>query len=176
METITARFNWTAEDLLTGRKFALKLNRWSPFGFGVALLAAIVLGISVSGAHLGKHGGLSAFIIGGLILFGIIIGVPLAKRISQGMIRRQFAKRPDAGAEIVWEISEQLIIIRSENSNSENQWSVFQQVIFTPGGFLFMPNKQVFNFIPNRAFENEMEIGRLKALARHQAKEFREIK
>lgn len=175
METITARFNWTVDDLLAGRKQVLKLKKWRTFGISIAALAAFSIGLLKSAPLDSKHGVLAAFIIGGLILLGILIGVPLAKMISRFLIRRQFAKRPDAGTEVVWEMSEDGIATHSAHSKAEIQWSAFQRVISTPAGFLFMPNTQIFHFLPNRAFANYAEIARLKDLARRMAKDFKEL-
>lgn len=176
MDTITARFVWTADDLITGRKYTMKLNKWRSVGISFAALVAFSIGIHSSGAHQGKHGILAASIIGGVILVGIIIGVPLAKMISRWLIRRQFAKRPDSGLEIVWEISENGISAHSTHSKSEIQWSAFQRVVSTPAGFLFMPNAQIFHILPNRAFADDGEIAKLKNLARRLAKDFKELK
>ena len=176
MESITARFTWTADDLIVGRKHALKLNKWSPIGYWFAAIAFIVICVYSTGAHRDKHGVIVASFISGLILLGFIIGVPLARMISSFLIRRQFGKRPDAGTEIVWEISEAGISTISAHSKSENQWSSLQKVVVTPAGFLFMPNSQIFHFIPNRAFAKPEDVENLKQLARHCAIEFKEVK
>ncbi len=177
METITARFNWTVDDLLTGRKYVLKLNKWSSIGGWTASLAFVFVGIGflASDSRNSKHGVLAAFIVGGVILFGLIIGVPLAKMISRSLIRRQFAKRPDADEEIFWEMSENGIATHSAHSKAEIQWNAFQRVISTPAGFLFMPNAQIFHFLPSRAFANDGEIAKLKELASRMAMEFKEL-
>jgi hypothetical protein len=176
METITARLIWTADDLLAGRKHALKLNKWTSFGFWAAFVVFVSIGISVSGPSNSQHRVLAASIIGGVILVGILIGVPLAKMISRWLIRRQFAKRPDAGSEVVWEISENGIATHSAHSKAEIQWDAFQRVVSTPAGFLFMPNAQIFHFLPNRAFADDGEMDKVRDLARRLAKEFKEIR
>lgn len=176
METITARFTWTADDLIAGRKHALKLNKWSSFGFWTAFLTFVSIGISVSGPSNSQHRVLTASIIGGVILVGIIIGVPLARMFSRWLIRRQFAKRPDAGSEVVWEISENGIATHCAHSKAEIQWDAFQRVVSTPAGFLFMPDTQIFHFLPNRAFADIVEMDRLKDLARRLAKDFKVIR
>lgn len=176
METITARFTSTADDFIAGRKHALKLNKWSSFGFWAAFLMFVSIGISVSGPSNSQHRILAASIIGGVILVGIVIGVPLAKMISRWLIRRQFAKRPDADSEVVWMFSEDGIAIHCAHSKAEIHWDAFQRVVSTPAGFLFMPNAQIFHFLPNRAFADDGEIAKLKDLARRLANEFKELR
>ena len=176
METITARFIWTANDLLAGRKYVLKLSKWSSVGVWLLALVFFTIGVLISNPPNSKHGALAAVFLFIILFIGIIIGVPLAKMISQWSIRRQFTKRPDADTEVVWEISENGISIHSDLSKAEIQWNAFQRVVFTPVGFLFMPNAQIFHFIPNRAFANDGEIAKLKELARRLAKDFKELK
>jgi hypothetical protein len=174
VEPITVRFVWTADDLITGRKYAIKLNKWSPIGYGFTAIVGLAICIYASGAHRQKHGVMIAIFIGGMILLGIIIGVPFARMISRFLIRRRFAKRPDSGTEVVWEISDAGISTSTAQSKSENLWTSLQQVVSTPEGFLFMPNTEIFYFIPHRAFESGMDIERLKELARRCAAKFKE--
>ncbi len=115
-------------------------------------------------------------VITAILLVAILVAVPLGKRINAFFVRRQFAKRPDANVEIEWIFTEQGISTSSSAHKSEIQWSVFQRVISTSAGFLFMPNRQIFHFIPARAFETPADIENLKILTRRHASDFKELK
>ncbi|HEX7261398.1 MAG TPA: YcxB family protein [Luteolibacter sp.] len=170
MPPITVRFRWTLEDLLTGRKLSLRLNR-SLFYIRIALGIALI-GFGIRKYLLGDP--LWVFFLS----FAIILPIALLVKsvIQKQLIRRQFSKRPDANAEVAWTVTDQGISASSPHSKSEIQWSAFQRVIATPAGFLFMPNRQIFHFIPTRAFETPADIENLKTLARQHAKEFKEMK
>lgn len=178
MESITACYCFTVEDLLAGRKYGIKTKqgRWVwffvpilPFSFGW-----------LSSIHLKDlfHGyNLAAALVSLLVPLCVVIAVSfLIRWIVSFMIRRQFAKRPDANLEIVWTFSETGIATSSSLSESEIKWPTFYKVLATPKGFLFMPNQQTFHFIPTRAFESPADIENLKTLARQCAREFKELK
>ena len=173
-ESITARFVWTVDDLMIGRKYFARFRKTSLIGIVLFVAGAVFVGSNIQRAYIGNDVFETVAGIALTILLGVIIGVPLARMISSFLIRRQFSKRPDAGMEIIWEISEAGISTSSALSKSEIQWSAFQKVVATPAGFLFMPNVEIFHFIPNRAFENKMKIERLKELARRYAAQFKD--
>lgn len=170
MPPITARFRWTVEDFLTGRKLSLRLNRglfYFRLTLGVALLAF---------AYWQYQTGSFSWVF--YLAFSITLPVAIIVReaIQSWLLRRQFSKRPDANAEVEWTLSDQGIVSSTPLSKGEIQWSAFQRVISTPSGFLFMPNRQIFHFIPTRAFETPTDIENLKTLARQHATEFKELK
>ena len=179
MPPITAHFRWTVEDLITGRKYAMKLKRGRLIliiGVAVAVFSFSLL----SGNH-PKHTSHGNHLSANLVIFGILLGailiaVPLGKFTGAMIIRRQFAKRPDANQEIACEFSESGIATSSSNAKSEIKWPAFYKVLATPAGFLFMPNAQIFHFIPKRAFASPADIETLKTLARQHATEFKELK
>jgi hypothetical protein len=180
MPIITAKFRWTAEDLITGRKYAIRHKRRGR----LILLLAVAFVMFMFGLLNGsqpKHDSGAIHLSSSLTVFGVLIGVilfalPLGKYIAARINRRQFAKRPDADEDILWECSDTGIVTSSSNTQSEIKWAAFYKVLATPAGFLFMPNAQIFHFIPNRAFGSPADIESLKTLARQHARDFKVMK
>lgn len=174
MTPVTARFVWTADDLITGRKHLLKLRRRRRLVLLAIAILLFVIGIRLlTGRHDPLHdlappviGGM----VGGLATFATLIP------FMNWKIRRDFAKRPDANMEIVWEISDDGIRTSSPIANSEIKWPIFQKVIAAPVGILFMPNAQIFHFLPLRAFATPADFEEVKALAQKHSREYREKK
>ena len=182
MQPIIARYRWTVEDLITGRKYTTKLNRGRLIriiGLAVAAAAALTFGVP-SGNHPNhaphRNDPSANWVVSGIFLGAILIAVPLGKFIAAKIVRRQFAKRPDANAELEWNFAEQAISTSSSHAKSEIKWPAFQKVISTPVGFIFMPTAQIFHFIPNRAFASPADIESVRTLARQHATEFKELK
>lgn len=172
MPPVTARYRWTLDTLQTGKHYAGKLRR------GALAARVIIVGAFALLAMkflLGGEDGfstLNAVLVVGISLgVGLVIGLALKNHLAQ----KQFSQRPDANSEIEWTASESGISISTSTASSEIQWSAFQIIISTPKGFLFMPNRQVFNFIPSHAFESKEAVEAVKNLARQHAKDFREM-
>lgn len=178
MKPIIASYCFTVEDLLAGRKYGIKTKRSRWFWFFVPILPFSFGWLSSIHIKDLFHGyNLAAALVGLLVPLCVIIAVSfLIRWIVSFIIRRQFAKRPDANQDVVWEFSESGIAVSSRNSKSEIKWQHFYKVLATPAGFLFMPIAQIFHFIPNRAFESAADIENLKILARQCAREFKELK
>ncbi|MES2922571.1 MAG: YcxB family protein [Verrucomicrobiota bacterium] len=182
MRSITARFRWTVEDLIIGSKYDPNSKPSWLLVIGCAALGIFAFAVSgPSPAKQVSHGIHPTaiwvlLIVLGILLVGILVALPLAKKINALVVRRQFAKRPDANMEIEWTFSEVAVKSATTDSKFEVQWSVFHKVISTPKGFLFMSNARVFHFIPHRAFATPADIEDLKTLARQHATRFKEKK
>lgn len=176
MEPITARFNWTSDDLINGRRHFEKSRDKTSIRI-LVLVAISYWGYQIQGSNMtNKHTWVFVGLIVGLIGLGVLIGIPVARWTSKYIIRREFAKRPDANMEIVWTISDQGIQTSTTVSKGEIQWGAFQKVIFTPAGFLFMPSAKIFHILPTRAFSSQADIENLKTLARAHVAVFKELK
>lgn len=174
MDAIVARWIWLQTDLEEGRKQFSKINASQRFlrTFVLAAVAAILLFRAFSDD---KHDSYLATLA--ILIVAIITAVILVKvLISPSLRQREFNKRPDANQEIAWSIDNENITIISPDTRSEVRWTHFYKVVSTPVGFLFMPNAQIFQFIPNRAFLIPADIEKLKTLARDHAKDYKEIR
>lgn len=178
MEPITARFSWTFEDIRTGRKLVKK-----PGNLGLLLITGVAVAccaILLIGAPSGRSYPLGT----NLIILGIFstavafgaIALFLTRKIETSFARSKFSNRPDANCEVEWKFSEFEIHSSTDHSKSELKWIAFYKVISTPEGFIFMPNAEIFHFIPKRAFQSDEDINSLIALARRHASDFRELK
>lgn len=171
MPPITARYHWTAEDLLIGSEFVNRSRRIRLIFF-FSMCGAIYSSVFFRG----KYDWSAVLCTAAILLLAIVVALPLGKFIAKQITLRQFAKRPDANAEVEWIFTEHGISTFSSVHKSEIQWSTFQRIISSSAGFLFMPNLQIFHFIPARAFETPVDIENLKILARRYASDFKELK
>lgn len=178
MEPITARFCWTVDDMIVGRKHTTKAGI---FGLPlICMVAAICCGILLKGVPSGKSYSLktSLVILGIFAVAAIVsaIAIFLTRKIELASTRRKFNKRPDAGDHIEWTFSDQEITTSSENTKSEMKWSAFHKVIVTPDGLVFMPCAEIFHFIPARAFASPEDIEIVTGLARQRIGDFKIVK
>lgn len=173
MEPITARYIFTLDDLLAGRKHILKVGR--PLAYFIVMIGIfIALAIRVLGGP-SRHFSLEGVAVSiGLLMFATLIAVPSAKKINYWIIRNQFRKRHNLTEELEWKFSEQNIVVTSPTAASECQWAAFQKVVSTAEGIIFMPNLQIFHFIPIRAFDSAQDFEAVRELARRHAVSFQE--
>lgn len=167
---VSARYNWTIDDLLTGRRITMRLNRrLHYFRLAMCVLAAILMWSTHRNGWVFVA---SLFAIAFLIYLGLL----LRRFISEWTLRRQFPKRPDAGAEVGWDISEDGILATSPHSRTELKWTIFQRVVATPKGIVFMPNRQIFHFLPARAFASPGEMETVATMASRLVADFKRLK
>lgn len=167
---VSARYNWTIDDLLTGRRITMRLNRRLLY-FRIAVVIAFL--VFAWQAHQSGNG-LQPIFLGGAIAIPLL--VLLRRFISEWTLRRQFPKRPDAGAEVGWDISEDGILATSPNTRTELKWTAFQRVIATPKGIIFMPNRQIFHFLPARSFAPPEEMETVATMASRLVPDFKRLK
>ena len=167
MEPVVAQFQWTADDLLTARRWHQK-HVCRPF-FRWAVHITLVLIVAVSLYSLFRSG-LSAIPVGFLVAAFYIYF--LRRFEVRWLTRRQFAKRPDRNSEIQWSASPQGLSTAATHGRSDFQWTALTKVLHTPDGFLFYPTEEVFHFLPRRGFRDETDFDRLAQLAREHAPKF----
>lgn len=168
--SVRACYNWTLEDLLTGRRITMRLNwRLHYFRAAMCILAALLLWRTHQSGML-----FSASLF--LIAFLIYLGLLLRRFLGEWTLRRQFPKRPDAGAEVGWDISEDGIVATTHYSRVELKWTAFQRAVATPAGIVFMPNCQVFHFLPARAFASPADMETVVEKASRLVPDFRRLK
>ncbi len=170
MEPVSARYNWTIDDLLTGRRITARLNwRLHYFRATACVFAALMMW---SNHRKGSVFVASLFACAFLICLGLF----LRRIFSERMLRHQFPKRPDAGVAVGWDISEDGILVTTPHSRTELKWTVFQRVVATPKGILLMPNRQIFHFLPSRSFTTPEEMESVATMASHLVTDFRRMK
>lgn len=167
---VSARYHWTIEDLLTGRRITMRLNR-RLFYFRIAVVVGF---LALAWLRHGSADPLWIFFLGCAISIPLL--VPLRKLVGEWTLRRQFPKRPDAGAEVGWDISEDGIITSTPYSRAELKWTAFQRVIATPAGIVFMPNRQIFHFLPARAFAPPADMATVAEMASRLVPDFKRLK
>lgn len=174
MTPISARWIWLQEDLELGKKHFSRIKGSHQFwiyaiiGFSAVFLVR---------QFLTKGDRMASLFVLGLLFVAACIAVLIVKKVVSPILRkREFAKRPDAGQEIHWLFSNDDITVTTRDSKSEIKWSAFYKVFHTPAGFLFLPNAQIFYFIPKRAFSTDEDFAAVRSLARTNAKEFGDLK
>jgi hypothetical protein len=95
---------------------------------------------------------------------------------SRNQRSRLFAKRPHAYQVVQAAFSPEEIYFSCQDQKIQTTWSAFNKVVATPDGILFLPNAEVFRFIPERAFKTDDDFEALIVLARKHAPNFQELK
>ena len=179
MNSITVRYRWTVEDLIAGRRYAQPSAKVLMTIVALTLPVVFLASANDSSRSSPPSAYEAALVIVVIVAIAIVaswIALKIGRKIRHSILRRQFAKRPDANHEVEWKISNEKIHISTPDAKTEVLWPAFQRVISTPAGFLFMPNKQIFHFIPIRAFDSPSDIEKLKEMARKHARTFKELK
>ncbi len=86
--------------------------------------------------------------------------------------RREFTKRPDSGAELIWSISEDALEATYPQGNSTITWKALLKMVFTPEGVLLYTAPQIFNWLPRYGFKDDADFARFKDLAGKNAQVF----
>ena len=79
--------------------------------------------------------------------------------------RREFAKHPDSGAELIWSISEDALETTYPQGNSTITWKALLKMVFTPEGVLLYTAPQIFNWLPRHGFKDDADFARFEDLA-----------
>ena len=86
---------------------------------------------------------------------GVSYWLLLHPLVTRWYHRRRFARRPDAGAWIEFQASEDGLSGVAEGLGTwQTAWPAFSKCLHTPLGYLVYPNEQIFYWFPNRGFES----------------------
>jgi hypothetical protein len=88
-----------------------------------------------------------------LVILGVFLFAPLSAARKLQQDEKLFSRAE-------YEFSEEQIIIRNAFTETKNTWSMYAKVLETKTHFLlfFSINKNMFNYIPKRAFSSEAEL------------------
>ncbi len=84
--------------------------------------------------------------------------------------RRQYAKRPRAGAEQTHCFSDAGHAAHFIDAETRVQWSLYDEIRETPTAYLLRMEKRAVNIIPKRAFTSSAEEARFRELAQRHSK------
>lgn len=172
---VSASYVFTADDLVKSRRIALRMTSQLSIS-RLATCAGIALPLTVFCWSRGWHHFPDWFhfaVEGGTFVSTVML---LTLLMSEWMLRLKFLRHPQAGAKIVWEISEDGIVETVPFSRSTWEWSFFQRVVVTPAGMIFYPNFMIFHFLPARAFTSPAEMEAVAEMASRLVPDFRRSK
>ena len=169
-ETIHIKYLWKTKEIVTGYKYHQKSsNTYRIFG-----IAYFVIGIFnvVSGLYnvfVNHDSGSWLFVALGLYLL-------FANQIKLFFYARNCKQSNYENKQVEWEINKDIIIHRSINlSESKFSWDLIQGVLDTPDGFLLYPQKNMFYWLPKKAFNNEEDIAHFVFIAKNNVKNWQEV-
>lgn len=170
---IVARYRWTAEELING--YAAHQQHIRRRGFRLAMIVLYALLVLSGIAWLLSAVGPTPSILASIAIFGFYLYFA-NRTVWKWRVRRQFRKRPDAGDDIEWRFTPDVIYGASSSSRSELMWSNFSKMVQAPFGVLLYPNPTIFHWIPRHAFESDLEYARFLQLAEARIASCRRIK
>jgi hypothetical protein len=167
-ETITARYRWTADELVRAQRWHLR--RRTPRYRGVVIWVLMV-GFSFADIR--------AFAVGDIGTGYEMIGIPVFLLIYVVLIalnpwlsRRQYRKRPDVDCEVEYIVSPDGFRTRTDLGTNEHTWALLTEVVKTPEGYLYYWLPQVFYWLPRHAFASDDDFAAFGALAQAYARKF----
>jgi YcxB-like protein len=168
---ITASYVWTADELIKAQENH-DLARCRPgFRAGLYFLAFMAI-LAGCGSYLVNGWAFPTvlFPLGGIyILF-------LRKYDVRWGIRRRFKKRPDRDARVVWTINDDNLRIKTEESETRQNWNQIYKARKARNGFLLYLNDAMFIWLPVTSFESEDDQVKTEALLRIKIKDFARIR
>ena len=167
-DKIIVSFCWTADELITARKRHLRHVIRPVYRLLIILL---MICIAIDGVRKIATQEETAF---GVVLIMITIFLLTYPRLAGPWFsRREFASRPDCGAELGWSISEDALAVTSPQGSSTITWKALLKTVFTPEGVLLYTNSRIFNWLPRHGFKGDEDFVRLEDLARQNTQVFR---
>ena len=160
-EKIVVSFTWVADELITARKWHLRHLIKPVFRF---LFLVILIWTAIDGTR--KILAQTEEVLGAVLIFCSFFLLTYPRLAGPWFSRREFAKRPDCGAELSWSISTDALEATSPQGTSTITWKALLKTVFTPEGVLLYTNAQIFNWLPRHGFKNDADFARLEDLAR----------
>ena len=166
---ITAAYTWTAEELIAACENAARANCRRLYRMGLVFMA--LMGIVC---------GWCCYLLEGWSILTVLLPlgglyVLLWKFVKRFILRRQFKRRPDKNAEIVWTLRNDDLHMKSSDTDGQTNWSQIARARKARNGFLLYPNEAVFHWLPCHAFSNEIQREAAETLLREKVKDFKDI-
>lgn len=169
-ELVKISFLWTADDVLTARKWHWRRICRLPYRRSVYIFSVFMAGLSIYSLLVaGPSWPSISFLVG---LFYLYIGRQYEQR---WLLRREFKNHPDNRAEVEWLISPDNVRFNNPQSRSESLWTAFAEIVQTRDGFLFYRTEKAFHFLPRRGFQSDLDFQLLSQLAKVHSKKFTQL-
>ena len=94
----------------------------------------------------------------GFVLLLMGVAFLLVPFFTKQMLLKEYARRPDRDALVLYQFRPDLVIYETEHSRAEMAWTVFGRAIKSPGGFLLFVADREFHWLPKRAFRDTAEM------------------
>lgn len=120
-----------------------------------------VYGVILLVAGVGIYDGNPALAVACLVLGPYFM---LRKRILQYRFLRNLRSTPLFGKTLRWKISAQGVVQEVGSSRADSSWDSFYQALITPEGFLLMPQKNLFYWLPLDGLADPTRAGELRDL------------
>lgn len=164
---VDARYRWTADELLAGMRshYRVQFPRFVRLLYFIVAGMAFVTGL-IGAFQVGVAKSFFSLAIGTLLLLQFTVIQPL-------VLKAQFRKRPDKDAELTWRFTPEQASNSGFGGRSEFRWDALAKVVQVRDGLLFYPTNQVFNWVPNHAFQSEADLVQVVEWAQQHARVFR---
>jgi hypothetical protein len=107
---------------------------------------------------------------------GFVVLVALGFHGGSRRIDRDYARLPDHNRLVTYEISANLIALRSDVTSSEALWRGIVRAYRTPKGFLLYQTDRETHWLPVSGFQNSADIERLAQMLKSNAKEYNDVR
>ncbi len=88
------------------------------------------------------------------------------------MTLRHYARRPDRGMVVKWEVHFDQISTKTETSSSTLEWRMISRVFQATEGFLLYPNARILYWLPTHAFRDAANIEAFTKLAKSKVQNY----
>lgn len=166
-DPITVRFLWIVDELITARKWHVR-SLIKPFYRFLILIFLIWTAIDGARNIMTQ----TNVLLGAVLIFCSLFLLTYPRLAGPWFSRREFAKRPDRGAEVSWSISDDALEVTASQGTSTLTWKALLKTVFTPQGVLLYSTSQIFNWLPRHGFKDDSDFARLEDLARKNTQVF----
>jgi hypothetical protein len=165
-------YRLSLKDYQEANQAHLKLQRWVYFFFWFFILLGLfsIIIYFVSGRQL------DVFVIIYLLVFPTILVNPyFSNPIKNSFISRIWKGLPTLHHPITIEVNEEVLKIKTINSESSIQWQLYTKAVETKSLFMLYEAKMLFYMIPKRAFRSDEQVEEFRELLRTKIEKFQQL-